>query len=535
MDRLEKIRLLPDVIPALLALKRAGFALVMVTNQDGLGTPALPQDAFDRAHRFTLDLFASQGIDFDAVFICPHFLHDACGCRKPKLGLVEEYLKNHPLDATRSYMVGDRDTDLEFARNIGIDGLRVRAHGNAAERWPAIAERILGAARRARTDRKTRETHVVVDVDLSREAPSRIATGIGFFDHMLEQLAKHGGFALTLEARGDLHIDEHHTVEDTALALGAALREALGDKSGIGRYGFVLAMDEAEAHVALDLSGRPFLCLGRALQSGADRRTANRAGAAFLSVFVRHAGRDAAPARERGELASHGRILLQRRRPSAAAGHPPRRQRTADHQRDPVSVRDIVILACGGANIASLKFALERLEAPAEVSSDPDRIRHASHVILPGVGAAVDAMTRLRSSGLDSLLPSLTQPVLGICLGMQLLHESSEEGPARCLGVIPGATIRLAAAPGRPVPHMGWNTIDIERPSPLLEGLGRHDHAYFVHSYAVPQSAATLASCRYGAAFSACVAWRNFYGVQFHPERSAAAGARVLRNFIGLH
>jgi glutamine amidotransferase len=151
------------------------------------------------------------------------------------------------------------------------------------------------------------------------------------------------------------------------------------------------------------------------------------------------------------------------------------------------------------------------------------------------VGAALDAMTRLRSSGLDTLIPSLTQPVLGICLGMQLLHESSEEGPAQCLGVIPGATVRLADAPGRPVPHMGWNTVDIERPSPLLEGLGTHDHAYFVHSYAVPRSDATLASCRYGAAFSACVAWRNFYGVQFHPERSAAAGARLLRNFIGLH
>ena len=258
VDRLDKIRLLPDVIPALLALKRAGYGLVMVTNQDGLGTPALPRDVFDRAHRFTLDLFASQGIDFEAVFICPHFLHDGCGCRKPKLGLVEEYLKHHPLDAARSFMVGDRDTDLEFARNIGIEGLRVRVDGTPAERWPAIAERILGGARRARTDRKTRETHVVVDVDLSREAPSRIATGIGFFDHMLEQLAKHGGFALALECQGDLQIDEHHTVEDTALALGTALREALGDKSGIGRYGFVLAMDEAEAHVALDLSGRPF-------------------------------------------------------------------------------------------------------------------------------------------------------------------------------------------------------------------------------------------------------------------------------------
>lgn len=200
-----------------------------------------------------------------------------------------------------------------------------------------------------------------------------------------------------------------------------------------------------------------------------------------------------------------------------------------------MNVRDVVIVACGGANIASLKFALERLEVPAAVSCDPDRIRRASHVILPGVGAAPDAMTRLRSSGLDTLVPSLTQPVLGICLGMQLLHECSAEGPERCLGVIPGSTVRLADAPGRPVPHMGWNTLDIERPSPLLAGLGPRDHAYFVHSYAVPPSDATLASCRYGAAFSACVAWRNFYGVQFHPERSAAAGARVLRNFVGFH
>jgi glutamine amidotransferase len=200
-----------------------------------------------------------------------------------------------------------------------------------------------------------------------------------------------------------------------------------------------------------------------------------------------------------------------------------------------VNTCDIVIVACGGANIASLRFALERLDAPAELSSDPQRIRRASHIILPGVGAAPDAMVRLRSSGLDSLIPSLTQPVLGICLGMQLLHESSAEGPTRCLGVIPGETIRLEDAPGRPVPHMGWNTLDMEQPSPLLEGLGARDHAYFVHSYAVPQGAATLATCRYGAAFSACVAWRNFYGVQFHPERSAAAGARLLRNFIGLH
>ena len=258
VDRLDKIRLMPDVVPSLLALRRAGFELVMVTNQDGLGTPSLPQEAFDLAHAFTLGLFASQGISFDAIFVCPHFKRDGCACRKPRTGLVEEYLRQRPIDAARSYMIGDRDTDIEFAANLGITGLKVRIGGSPSETWTAIAERILSSARRARIERKTKETQVSVEVDLSREGPSRIATGLGFFDHMLEQVARHGGFALDLACRGDLHIDEHHTIEDCALALGAALREALGDKQGIARYGFLLAMDEAEAQVALDLSGRPY-------------------------------------------------------------------------------------------------------------------------------------------------------------------------------------------------------------------------------------------------------------------------------------
>jgi imidazole glycerol-phosphate synthase subunit HisH len=194
----------------------------------------------------------------------------------------------------------------------------------------------------------------------------------------------------------------------------------------------------------------------------------------------------------------------------------------------------VAIVASGGANIASLRYALERLGASAEVSADPRRIRAASHVILPGVGAAGDAMARLRAAGLEQVIRDLSQPVLGICLGMQLLHESSAEGDTPCLGVIPGAAARLAEAPSRPVPHMGWNTLEIERPSPLLEGLGSSDYAYFVHSYALPVGPATIASCRYGAAFSACVAWRNFHGAQFHPERSAAAGARLLENFLRL-
>jgi imidazoleglycerol-phosphate dehydratase / histidinol-phosphatase len=258
IDSLAKIRLMPGVIPALLELKHAGFAFVMVTNQDGLGTASFPRQSFDLAHRFILDLFSSQGIEFEAVFLCPHFKRDDCLCRKPKLGMLEEFLGANDIDKAHSFMIGDRDTDLEFAANLGVHGMRIALGGRAEETWPAIAARILGRARRSRLHRKTKETDISVEVDLSREGPIEIATGLGFFDHMLEQIAKHGGFALALNCRGDLQIDEHHTVEDCALTLGAALREALGDKRGIARYGFLLAMDEAEAQVALDLSGRPY-------------------------------------------------------------------------------------------------------------------------------------------------------------------------------------------------------------------------------------------------------------------------------------
>ena len=188
----------------------------------------------------------------------------------------------------------------------------------------------------------------------------------------------------------------------------------------------------------------------------------------------------------------------------------------------------------GGANLASVGFALERLGVRAEFSDSPERVRRASHVILPGVGAAPEAMRRLRSSGLDRLVPALTQPVLGICLGLQLLATASAEGGTACLGVFGGSAQRLAAAPGRPVPHMGWNRVEARRPSPLLEGLKPGEFAYFVHSYALPPGPDTVATCEYGAPFAAIESRGNFHGVQFHPERSAAAGARLLANFIGL-
>jgi len=258
VDSLDKIRFMPGAVPALLELKRAGYSFIMVTNQDGLGTPRFPQESFEVPHRFILDMFRTQGIDFEQVFVCPHYKHDLCECRKPKIGLVREFIAANVIDKKRSFMIGDRATDMEFAANMGIEGLRISLGGPAAETWPGIAARIIGAARRASLHRKTKETDIIIDIDLSREGGSRIATGLGFFDHMLEQVARHGGFSLDLHCKGDLHIDEHHTVEDCALALGTAFREALGDKRGIARYGFLLAMDEAEAQVALDISGRPF-------------------------------------------------------------------------------------------------------------------------------------------------------------------------------------------------------------------------------------------------------------------------------------
>jgi imidazoleglycerol-phosphate dehydratase/histidinol-phosphatase len=256
VDDVGKIRFMPEVFAAMKQARALGYRLVMVTNQDGLGSASFPQAAFDVPHQFIMEAFSSQGVEFDAVFVCPHRKSDGCECRKPKIKLVENYVREQDVDLAQSVMIGDRDTDLEFARNLGVRGMRVRRHGSPEETWPALL-RTLGE-RKARIKRKTKETDIEVTVNLDTTAPVRIVTGIGFFDHMLEQVAKHGGFALTLNCAGDLQIDEHHTVEDCALALGEALRTALGDKVGIARYGFVLPMDEAQVRVAIDLSGRAY-------------------------------------------------------------------------------------------------------------------------------------------------------------------------------------------------------------------------------------------------------------------------------------
>jgi imidazoleglycerol-phosphate dehydratase/histidinol-phosphatase len=254
VDTLEKLQLVPGVIPALLRLAEAGYEFVIVSNQDGLGTDSFPTEDYAVPQQKMLDLFASQGVHFSAVHVDPHFEHDGAHTRKPGVGMVLDYLKSGELDLADSWVIGDRETDLQLAANMGIGGLRL---GPDHQTWDSIAHRLVNRPRQATVTRTTRETDVRVFVDLDAGGGSRIATGIGFFDHMLDQLASHGGFRLELDCRGDLEIDEHHTVEDCALALGQALDRALGDRRGIGRYGFLLPMDESLAQVAVDLSGRP--------------------------------------------------------------------------------------------------------------------------------------------------------------------------------------------------------------------------------------------------------------------------------------
>ncbi|MCJ7815262.1 MAG: bifunctional histidinol-phosphatase/imidazoleglycerol-phosphate dehydratase HisB, partial [Xanthomonadales bacterium] len=227
---------------------------VIVSNQDGLGTESYPTPDFEIPQQKMLDIFASQGITFCDVLIDPHFEHENAPTRKPGIGLVLGYLKSGELDLADSWVIGDRETDLVLAENMGIGGLRL---GEGFDSWASITHRLVNRPRQSIVERKTNETDIRVFVDLDARGGCEANTGIGFFDHMLDQLASHGGFRLEMSCRGDLDIDEHHTVEDCALALGQALNSALGDRRGIGRYGFILPMDESLAEAAIDLSGRP--------------------------------------------------------------------------------------------------------------------------------------------------------------------------------------------------------------------------------------------------------------------------------------
>ncbi len=282
VDSLAKLDYIPGALSAMrqIALD-TDYKLVMVTNQDGLGTDAFPEETFWPAHNKMMAAFEGERVQFDAVHIDRHFPHQNSTTRKPGTGMLTEYFDSTRYDLANSYVIGDRLTDVQLAVNLGAKAILFLPPGGLASvqmaditqqtdamqqaialtttDWHEIYTFLRLPARTTTVERNTKETQIRVDLNLDGTGKADIKTGLGFFDHMLDQVAKHSGSDLTIRVQGDLHIDEHHTIEDTALALGEAYRRALGDKKGISRYGYLLPMDDALAQVAIDFSGRPWL------------------------------------------------------------------------------------------------------------------------------------------------------------------------------------------------------------------------------------------------------------------------------------
>ena len=253
IDSFAKLKFVEGVIRNLVFIRqRLDFELVMVSNQDGLGTEAFPEETFWPVQNFILQTLKGEGVEFDDILIDSHFPEDNAPTRKPNTGLVEKYMNDPEYDIANSYVIGDRDTDRLFAQNIGCKFLQV---GN----WDKITETLFAGERYAEVKRATKETDIEIKVCLDGTGKCDISTGLGFFDHMLEQIGKHGMMDLTIHTKGDLEVDEHHTIEDTAIALGECILKALGDKRGIERYGYCLPMDDCLCSVALDFGGRPWL------------------------------------------------------------------------------------------------------------------------------------------------------------------------------------------------------------------------------------------------------------------------------------
>lgn len=264
IDHIDKVSFLKDVFHYLKKIKaESNYVFVMVTNQDGLGTDAFPSDTFWPVHNLIMRTLESEGIPFDAVHIDEHFPADNHPNRKPGTGMLTEYMKGE-YDLKNSYVIGDRTTDVQLARNIGCQAIHIAPEEvtdaeHTLQSWKEIYELLVLKPRKASVRRTTKETDIAIEVNLDGTGKTEISTGLGFFDHMLDQLGKHGGIDLSVQVKGDLHIDEHHTIEDTALALGECFLKALGDKKGITRYGFLLPMDDVLAQVAIDFGGRPWL------------------------------------------------------------------------------------------------------------------------------------------------------------------------------------------------------------------------------------------------------------------------------------
>lgn len=275
LDSLEKLEFYPKVMRNLYFIqKNLDFELVMITNQDGLGTASFPEETFWPAHNMMLKTLVGEGIVFDDILIDDSFPADNSPNRKPRTGMLKKYLKEE-YDLENSYVIGDRLTDIELAKNLEAKGIWLHSQESAdaelmnypcnlwpvliTDDWDKITELLYAGERTAIVERKTKETDIFIEMKLDGFGVTEISTGLSFFDHMLEQIGKHSGMDLTIKVKGDLHVDEHHTIEDTAIALGEALWKALGDKRGIERYGFTLPMDDSFCTVALDFGGRSWL------------------------------------------------------------------------------------------------------------------------------------------------------------------------------------------------------------------------------------------------------------------------------------
>ena len=257
VNSISEINFLPNVILSLKELQNKGYRLVLVSNQDGLGTVANPRENYDDINKFVQKVLASEQIYLDEIFTCPHMPEDNCNCRKPNTGLVDKYFRENQIDVENSYMVGDRQSDLEFATNLRIKGIIISKDNT----WQNISNKILKSPRKTYINRKSAETDISLELNIDGTGEYEISTGLNFFDHMLEQLSRHSNFDLKIKCVGDLAVDEHHTIEDVGIVLGEALRKTLGDKIGIERYDWerILVMDESVTELALDISGRAYL------------------------------------------------------------------------------------------------------------------------------------------------------------------------------------------------------------------------------------------------------------------------------------
>lgn len=273
LDAFEKLEFYPKAIRNLYFIRqKLDFEFAMVTNQDGLGTPSFPEDTFWPVHNLVLNTLRNEGVTFDEIFIDRSFPEDNAPTRKPRTGMLTRYLNNEDYDLAGSFVIGDRATDVELANNLGCKAILLQDDKEclkeknledvcvlATTDWDRVAEFLFAGERTAEVQRTTKETDIRIRLNLDGNGTCHINTGLGFFDHMLEQIGKHGGIDLDITVKGDLEVDEHHTIEDTAIALGECIYQALGSKRGIERYGFCLPMDDCLCQVALDFGGRAWL------------------------------------------------------------------------------------------------------------------------------------------------------------------------------------------------------------------------------------------------------------------------------------